>query len=76
MRFELQVVKDPEVLTGGAGTGEYRTWWGRTHNDSGEYLYGTFVTADLNFGDEASMPPSRSLLEGADSQFNPGLRET
>ena len=74
MRFELQIAKDPEVLTGGAGTGEYRHWWGRTHNASGEYLYGTFVTADLGFADEADIPPSRALTEGADSQYNQDLR--
>jgi hypothetical protein len=72
MRFEMQLVKDPVALTGGAATGEYYRWFGRTHNDSGEYLYGTFVTADLaNTGEE---PTSRSLFAGAGNQFNDSLR--
>ena len=45
MSLHLRVVKHNEGLLGGSPSGEI-LWFGRVHNSSGDYLYGTFDIED------------------------------
>lgn len=75
--FRVRVAKHPMGAFGGNPiTGEAeRLWFGRTHNDTGGYLYGTFEIEDHGAIDPRLLPDDGSLTRDARNQFNPHIRE-
>ena len=72
--FRMRVAKHPVGAFGGDPMTGEMLWFGRTHNDTGGYLYGTFEIEDHGAIDPWLLPDDGSLTRGARHQFNPNIR--
>ncbi len=73
--FRMRVAKHPMGAFGGNPITGETLWFGRTHNDTGGYLYGTFEIEEHGAVDPTLLPDDGSLTRDARNQFNPNIRE-
>jgi len=69
LNLHLRIVKHNEGLTGGSPSGEI-LWFGRVHNSSGDYLYGTFDIEDHGWAEPVELASNTGdPFDGITGQF-------